>query len=53
MFFILFMALKSYEVFFDHFMPELCGRKNELFDKKIILPKLFLYYLKSHKISDL
>ena len=29
------------------------GRKNDLFDKKIILPNLFLHYLKSHKISDL
>jgi hypothetical protein len=47
------MALKSYEAFFDHFLPEPCGRKNYRFDKKIILPNLFLYYLKSHKISDL
>ena len=37
------MALKSYEAFFDHFLP---GRKNELFDKKIISPNLLLYYYK-------
>ena len=47
------LALKSYKAYFDHFLPEPCGGKNELFDKKNILPNLFLYYLKSHNISDL
>ena len=32
--FFLFMALKSYEAFFDHFLQEPCSRKIYFFDKK-------------------
>ena len=36
----------------DHFMPEPCGRKNDLFEI-FFLSNLFLHDLKSHKILDL
>ena len=39
--FCLIFGSKKLRGLFDHFLPELCGRKNELFDKKIFLPNLF------------
>ena len=52
MFFLIFGS-KKLQGLFDNFLPEPCGHKNYLFDKKIFLPNLFLYNLKSHKILDL
>ena len=43
--FFLFMALKSYEAFFDHFLPEPCGRKSELFAKKKIFDQICFYII--------
>ena len=46
--FFLILALKSYEAFFDHFLPEPCGSKNDLFDKKNNFTKfVFILFKKS------
>ena len=45
MFFLIYLALKSYGAIYDQFMPEPCGRKNGLFDK-IFFTKFVLTLVK-------